>query len=116
MAKIRDPIRFSDHFGFDSSLLDAVGVLNPTLNVDTGLFIDPLLLEASQHSEIREGARTSYENHFTTIIKLLHATKGYGDVAWRSARRALSFPEIKWTCLGYGANSVSGSGSGSSLT
>ena len=28
----------------------------------------------------------------------------------------LSFPEIKWTCLGYGAHSVSGSGSGSGTT
>ena len=31
---------------------------------------------------------------------------------WRAARRLLTFPEIKWTCLGYGAQSISGSGSG----
>jgi hypothetical protein len=66
--------------------------------------------------EIREGARTTYEAHFTTVIKLLRASRDRTDVAWRSAVRYLSFPEIKWTCLGYGAASVSGSGSGSDMT
>lgn len=116
MAKISNPVLFSDHFGFDSSLLDAAGALNPTLNVDTGLFIDPLLLETSRHPEIRDGAHATYQAHFTTVIKLLRATKARDDVAWRSALRHLSFPEIKWTCLGYGAHSVSGSGSGSDMT
>jgi hypothetical protein len=116
MAKISNPVRFSDHFGLDGSLLDAAGVLNPTLTVDTGLFIDPLLLETSQHPEIRDGAFATYQAHFTTVIKLLRATKAHGDVAWRSAMKYLSFPEIKWTCLGYGAHSVSGSGSGAHMT
>ncbi len=41
MAKIVNPVRFSDHFGLDSALLANAAVLNPTLNADTGLFIDP---------------------------------------------------------------------------
>jgi hypothetical protein len=116
MAKITNPVRFSDHFGFRDSLLTEAGVLNPTLNADTPLFIDPLLLAQSQHPEIRDGGRSSYDHHFTTVIKLLQVTKSYGDVAWRSAFRYLSFPEIKWTCLGYGGQSVSGSGSGDEMT
>jgi hypothetical protein len=76
MTKISNPVRFSDHFGLDGSLLDAAGVLNPTLTVDTGLFIDPLLLETSQHPEIRNGAFATYQAHFTTVIKLLRATWG----------------------------------------
>lgn len=116
MARIRDPRRFSEHFGLPSERLDEVGVLDPTLNVDTRLFIDPLLLENSRHPEIAEGARATYEQHFTTIIKFLRATTSRSDVAWRSAERLLSFPEIKWTCLGYGAASVSGSGSGADMT
>ena len=72
-------------------------------------------MEDSKHSEIRQ-ARVSYENHFTTTIKLLSASKAVGDVAWRSALKHLSFPEIKGTCLGYGAESVSGSGSGAEMT
>ena len=112
MAKITNPVRFSEYFEIDSAVLDAAGVLNPSLNVDTALFIDPLLLEKSVHPEIRDGARPTYEAHFTTVIKLLRVAKAVEDVAWRSARKHLSFPEIKGTCLGYGAHSVSGSGSG----
>ena len=116
MARIRDPRRFSEHFGVPTERLDELGVLDPTLNVDTRLFIDPLLLEDSRHPEIADGARSTYEQHFTTIIKFLRKSTSREDVAWRSAERLLSFPEIKWTCLGYGAGSVSGSGSGTDMT
>jgi hypothetical protein len=116
VARIANPVRFSDHFRITGEQLDRLGVLDPTLNADTGLFIDPLLLESSQHPEIRNGARTTYEQHFATVIKLLRAAKATNDVAWRNAVRYLTFPEIKWTCLGYGAQSVSGSGSGSEMT
>ena len=112
MARIRDPRRFSEHFGVPTERMDELGVLDPTLNVDTRLFIDPLLLEDSRHPEIADGARSTYEQHFTTIIKFLRKSTSREDVAWRTAERLLSFPEIKWTCLGYGAGSVSGSGSG----
>lgn len=106
---------FSEYFEVDPNVLTEEGILDPTLNVDARLFIDPLLLEDSKHSELRQ-ARVSYENHFTTTIKLLSASKAVGDVAWRSALKHLSFPEIKGTCLGYGAESVSGSGSGAEMT
>lgn len=116
MAKIVDPVRFSDHFGADPARLAAAGVLDPSLNVDTGLFIDPLLIAGSRHPEMSGGARNTYDAHFTAVIKLLRAAKAPGDVPWRNALRHLSFPEIKGTCLGYGAQSVSGSGSGSDMT
>ena len=38
------------------------------------------------------------------------------DLAWRTARRLLTFHEIKGTCLGYGASSITGSGFGQGLT
>lgn len=116
MTKIRNPLRFSEHFGIKPEAMDCAGVLNPTLNVDTPLFIDPLLLENSAHPEVAKGARSTYEQHFNTVIKLLSKTTATGDVPWRAAQRLLSFPEIKWTCLGYGAESVSGSGSGADMT
>lgn len=116
MGKIKNPIRFSEHFGIDSKELEDRGILDPTLNSDTKLFIDPLLLVDSSHSEISEGARGTYENHFGTIIKFLAKAKNPTDVAWKSAARLLTFPEIQWTCLGYGSQSVSGSGSGTEMT
>ena len=116
MAKIINPVRFSDYYKFNSTLLEAAGFLDPTLNVDTRLFIDPMLLEHSQFSAIRCGAYASYKSHFETVIKLLRHSRRKGDVAWRNALRHLRFPEVKWTCLGYGAGSVSGSGSGTDIT
>jgi hypothetical protein len=95
MAKFTNPVRLSTHFGFDTALLDMAGALDPTLNVDTALFIDPLLLSGSQHPEISTDAQATYEAHFVTVIRLLAASKTVGDVPWRSAMRQLSFPEIK---------------------
>ena len=115
MAKVTNPVQFSEHFGFDRALLEAARVLDPTLNVDTALFIDPLLLERSQHPEINTDAQATYEAHFIKVIKLLAASQEMSDVPWRNAMRLLSFPEIKGICLGYGSQSVSGSGSGTDM-
>lgn len=116
MARFSDPILFSEKFGIDPTELDRLGVLDPTLNVDTNLFIDPLLIEHSAHDEIRQGAKATYDEHFGKIIKLLLASKRVGDPAWKAAERLLRFPEVKGTCLGYGAESISGSGSGAEAT
>ncbi len=75
-----------------------------------------MLIGAARTLKSARGARATYEAHFATVIKLLRGSKCPGDAAWRSALRHLSFPEIKWTCLGYGAQSVSGSGSGADMT
>lgn len=116
LSKITSAVRFSRHFGIDPARLDAIGVLDPTLNVDTALFIDPMLLEHSSHAEISEGARKTYETHFDRSIKLRAASRTKRDMAWRNAERLLSFPEINGTCLGYGTSSVAGSGSGPQAT
>jgi len=115
MAKITNPIRFSDQFKLKPGLLESLGSLDPTLNADTRLFMDPMLLSVSRHREMRS-AKTAYDAHFASIIKFLRLTKSQDDVAWKSAYRCLSFPEIKWTCLGYGGQSVVGSGAGDGLT
>lgn len=112
MAKITNPVRFSTHFGIDPAALDRVGVLDPTLNADTRLFIDPFLIPSSAHKEMSIDGRATYEKHFRQIIGLLAGSKQANDAPWRSAKRLLQFPEVKWTCLGYGGQSVSGSGSG----
>jgi hypothetical protein len=116
MAKITNPIRFSEQFGVEPEALLAMGALNPNLSADTPLFIDPMLLEHSKHIEICPGGREAYRSHFTKVIEFLNASKSVDDVAWRSAKRLLLFPEVKGICLGYGAQSVSGSGSGTYMT
>lgn len=116
MGKIANPIRFSEHFGVDAEQLIKLGALDPTLNLDTNLFIDPLLLRLSEHSEIKKDGYALYCKHFEQVITLLKASQQKDDTYWRNAKRLMTFPEIKNTCLGYGAASVSGSGSGSSIT
>ena len=116
MARIKNPVRFSTHFGVSEEVLTRLGALNPTLNADTKLFIDPFLIPDSRQPEIAEGGHQTYRQHFERVIKLLAASKSEGDVPWRNARRLMEFPEIKGTCLGYGAQSVSGSGSGAFTT
>lgn len=113
MAVVRNPIRFSDHFKINEDDLIKYGCLNPTLNTDTKLFIDPLLLKESSEKEIKESVQV-FNDHFEKVIKFLSKAKDKTDkdVAWRTAKSLLSFPEIKNTCLGYGGDSISGSGSG----
>ena len=108
MAKIKNPRSFSEVFGVDTAALAKAGVLDPVLNVDTKLFIDPLLLPESRHPEFKVGAVAAYKGRFETIVKLLAGSKVQDDVAWRTARRLLTFPEIQGTCIGYGAASIAG--------
>lgn len=116
MAKIKNPIRFSTQFDIDPILLEKLGVLDPFLNADTNLFIDPLLLETSGHAAFQAEAVKLCREHFSNIIKLLRASKAKDDVAWRSAARLIQFPEVKGICLGYSAGTVSGSAFGPELT
>lgn len=116
MAKVTNPTTLSGYFELDPAALNRLDVLDQTLAIDTKLFIDPLLFQHSRHSEIRSDALEQYRDHFEQVIKFLHLTQTEGDVPWRTARRLLEFHEINGTCLGYGANSIQGSGFGSALT
>ncbi len=116
MPKADNPVTLSGYFGLDSDQLSGLGVLDVTLAIDTKLFIDPLLLSKSVHDEISVKGKQEYSDHFETVIKLLVASQKKGDPAWKAAGRLLKFPEIKGTCLGYGAGSIHGSGFGTKLT
>jgi hypothetical protein len=115
MAKIKDPLQFSNHFEITQSQVSSLGFWDATLNVDAKLFIDPLLLRGSQHPEMQQ-ADSTYKQFFTDVIKLLVASQKENDVAWRAAYKKLLFREIKGTCLGYGAASISGRGFGPKLS
>lgn len=108
MSKIKNPTLLSAAYGIDPSKLNKIGIFNPLVNVDTSLFIDPLLLKYSKFDEFNKDAVLVYKRHFEKIVKLLEASKSEGDLAWRSAIRLLPRKEIDGTCLGYGINSISG--------
>lgn len=110
------PLLFTKQFGVLPCKLASLGVFDPALNVDTLLFPDPLLLDSSSHPEM-QAARKTFEEHFEKVRRLLLHSKGdETHVAWKTARKLLSFPEIRGTCLGYGSGSISGSGAGPEMT
>lgn len=109
MAKIRDPLLFSKHFGIDPSEFDKAGLIDPFLNVDTQLFIDPVLLAKSATAEVSQNGYHSFRSHFTNYIRLLAISEREGDAAWRSAQKLLNLREPPQTGLGYGGSGRSGS-------
>lgn len=114
MAKITNPTSLSSAFNLDPKLLTKLGVVDVHLDADTRLFIDPLLLYQSSHSEMYEVATTHYEERFKQIIKVLRASKNVNDVCWKAARKLFNFSEVCNTCLGY-SSSIRGSGFGPEL-
>jgi hypothetical protein len=100
---------FSQHFGIDTSDLASANLIDPFLNVDTQLFIDPILLEKSSNEIIRGEAYAAFREHFANFLKLLDISKNEGDAAWRGAQRLLNLREPPENGLGYGGSSRSGS-------
>lgn len=95
---------FSDVFGVSEKWLNANLIFNPTLDVDSLLFIDPFLLEHSKHKEFSECAFEAYEQKFKLIYRILSACKAEDDKLWKSAVKNFRFGEtdgLSGTCLGY---------------
>ena len=108
MAKVGELILFSDCFKINPAVLKDMGVFNPILNLDTQLFIDPLLLKESKCDIIRTESVLEYETYFGRIISLLSYTNNPSDLAYRTAKDLFSQKEITGTCIGYGSSSTSG--------
>jgi hypothetical protein len=115
MARVRNPTTFAKQFCVSPTRLRNLGAFNPTLAIDSKLFIDPLLLSSSSHRHFSEDAATAYKRHFERIVSLLVASRVEGDTAWRNAERLLAFSEVPGTCLGYSATSIYGHGFGPAL-
>lgn len=109
MAKVQNPILFSTHFGLEPSALETAGLIDPFLNVDTQLFIDPTLLEKSSNSIIKDKALPTFRRHFSDFLRLLAISEQEGDAAWRAAQRLLDLSEPGDNGLGYGGSGRSGS-------
>lgn len=106
------PVLFSTTFNVRPERLAALGAFDPSLNIDTNLFPDPLLLSDKCPPEF-DTAKETFENYFETIRKLILGSQGdRTSKPWREAESRLQFREIKGTCLGYGSQSISGSGVG----
>lgn len=110
MKKMKVPVQFSGHFGLKKQKLSQLGLLDPILNLDTKLFIDPLLLNLSKHIEMNSASHT-IDEYFDVIIKLLLNSKSPNDIAGKTAYKKFLFHEVSGTCIGYGTG-IRGSGWG----
>ncbi|MEH6665262.1 MAG: hypothetical protein V7678_10455 [Brevundimonas sp.] len=108
MAKVQNPTLFSKHFGIPTHDLEAAGLVDPFIDVDTPLFIDPVLLATSSHQIISEAAHSAFREHFSNFIRLLTISKQEGDAPWRAARNLLDLREPAENGLGYGGSGRSG--------
>ena len=110
MAKIISPVLFSQHFKIYPKVLDKENIFDPILNIDTLLFIDPLLLEKSQHDIIKNQSSEQLRVFYENIISLLEISQKIGDFAYNSAFNLFPAKEVDGTFLGYGVSSSSGRG------
>jgi hypothetical protein len=108
------PIYFSQYFNIPPEKLTELGCFDPIINFDTKLFVEPLLLKKSG-SEIMQNAYKHYHDFFSNCLMLLLSSKDENDKCFKAVRKLLKFPEYKHTCLGYGGDNISGSGSGAEL-
>jgi hypothetical protein len=109
MATVKNPILFSTHFGVAADRFSEAGLLDPFLNVDTQLFVDPVLLAKSANDIIRREALEVFRAHFGNFVRLLVISHAEGDAAWRGAQRLLNLREPPENGLGYGGSGRSGS-------
>jgi hypothetical protein len=108
MGRIRDPKLFSQEFGIDAKKLAKLRLLDPILNADTKLFIDPVLLQSSSNKAIKAEGLKHFSKYFGNVIRLLSASKVVGDLAWRTAALHLKLDELPQLCLGFGGNTTRG--------
>lgn len=115
MAKLVNPVLFSNSFSVSPTAFDEAGLVEPVLNCDTKLFVDPLLLSTSGNPLMRRDGYRLLKSRFRSIIRLIDASERPGDKAWRTAADLLTLEERPETCLGYGGAGTSGSSRPDSL-
>lgn len=102
------PILFSTYFDIDPDEFDRAGLLDPYINTDTPLFIDPLLIDKSANDVLATKGIQQFRLHFEKLVRLLTIVDEEGDPAWLAAERLLSLSEPAENGLGYSKNARAG--------
>jgi len=111
---MHNPTHFSTYFKIPKEKLSELGIFDPVLNHDTKLFVDPLILKECKN-DFQKEAFAVFNEFFTTLLKKLMFSKKEGDGGYTQAKRMISFPEYKETCIGYAGSSNKGSGAGDKI-
>jgi hypothetical protein len=104
MARVQNPTLFSAYFSVPSRALAAAGLIDPFVDVDVPLFIDPVLLEKSSNKTINTTAIAWFRKHFEILVRMLTISRAENDTAWKGARRQLDLSEPPENGLGYGGS------------
>src|SRR5437763_14496833 len=75
------------------------GALNTILDVDTRLFIDPLLLRDTKVPQLQGSARRD-EERFGNILRLVKHSQAQTDACERRAEKLMLLPVVKGICIG----------------
>jgi hypothetical protein len=108
------PESVSEFVGVDKRAFRRTGAFDAILDIDTRLFIDPLLLRDTKAQELR-GSAERVELRFGNILRLLKNSTTTCDVWERRAEALMVFPEVKGICIGYSSRGTDGSGMGPDL-
>jgi hypothetical protein len=98
------PTRLSKLLGVTREQLDARGIFDSTIDIDSRLYIDPVLFTKAQPLEFT-GADKKITDYFDNVLRLVRQSKDKSDVLWRTALKKLNFGEGMHSGLGY---SISG--------
>src|SRR6478736_835388 len=98
MAKIVNPKLFSQQFGVPKADIDKAGFLDPFLNADTKVFIDPLLLRHSKNTTLRTKGFMAFRKRTADIVNLLLATPTNSGPAWKAVLGLIDLHERRETC------------------
>lgn len=104
----------SDQLGIPKVSFDASGAFDPILDMDSRLFIDPLLLRASNEPEFAT-VRATIDRRFLELFELLRKSRYEGDLFWSAADERFRFPELRGLCIGYSSAGTRGNGMGREL-
>lgn len=102
------PVLFSKYFSVDPSAFDKAGLLDPFLEHDVRLFIDPLLIEKSSNDVLRNDGFEQFHQHFENLIRLLAICEKENDPAWVAAEKILSLKEPPENGLGFSRSGRAG--------
>ena len=99
-------IRYSEILNISSKEFEKRGILNPSVNGDTPLFIDPRLLKKSNIELFNKEAFITYENHYKKValfVKKILKTddKIVKEKMKKNLIKFLQAKELDGLCLGY---------------
>lgn len=86
---------------------------DPILNLDTKLFIDPILLKDNKNINFQKSYNQIIEFFEHAYKTAASSSRSKTDMQYRLLKNQLVFPEVQELCLGYSNESIAGAGSGS---